>query len=309
MGSGLLARLNKGGNMDWLISKGSDIKRALGLLPPVPAQAGEAPVGPKPMSPDDAFLNIRDDYGILRGVTHLTEMEKLVLANRRNYLVRAEIALDVASAYPGGDYFEFGSWGLGTFRNFLGAFAVYYPSHTRHYPDTKFYAFDMFGDTDSGSGAPKGEEAYFEQWRNTFEAAAPLESLEAYGDLKDRCVIVPGYFQDTLNEELKTKMKASGQKIGFAFLDVNTGSSYKLVFDWLIDVIVPGQKMFIYLDEYFLDAPVPVLYDVFCEEAKKRYNLRSIYVRNAGNFGALFCLMPPPLPEYDPLFPFPIKRI
>lgn len=308
MGTGLLARINKNKNMDWLVSKGSDIKRVFGLLPPLEVPP-PAPAGPPPMAPDDAFLNIRDDFGILRSVSHLTDMEKLVLSNRRNYLVRAELALDVASAYPGGDYLEFGSSGLATFRNFLAAFAIYYPGHTRHYPDTKFYAFDIFGDPDSGTGAPRGEQGYFEQWRQSFEMAAPLHTLEAYGDLKDRCVIVPGYFQDTLSEELKAERRAANRNIGFAFLDVNTGSSYKLVFDWLIDVITPDQKMFIYLDEYFLDAPVPVLYDIFCEEAKKRYNLRSIYVRNAGNFGALFCLMPPPIAEYDPLFPFPIRRV
>ncbi len=94
-----------------------------------------------------------------------------------------------------------------------------------------------------------------------------MAALEPYGALKDRCVIVPGYFQDTLSEEFKAKMRANNQKIGFAFLDVNTGYSYKVVFDWLIDVM-NGEKMFIYLDEYFTDPPVPPLYD--CSARKQR---------------------------------------
>ena len=34
------------------------------------------------------------------------------------------------------------------------------------------------------------------------------------------------------------------------------------------------------------------LYSAFAAEAKRRYNLDSLYMRNAGAFGALFCLMP-----------------
>lgn len=135
--------------------------------------------------------------------------------------------------------------------------------------------------------------------------AAPFASLNAYGALKDRCVLVQGYLQDTLTEELKAKLRAANERVGFAFVDMNTAASYKLVFDWLIDVIDPRHKMLIYLDEYFLDAPVPPLYDLFCDEARKRCSMRSLYIRNAGNFGALFCLMPQPGAEYDYLFASP----
>ena len=69
--------------------------------------------------------------------------------------------------------------------------------------------------------------------------------------------------------------------------------SYKLVFDFLLDVIGP-ERMFIYLDEYFIDAQpsVHVLYESFCAEAKRRHNLDSLYMRNAAGCGALFSLMP-----------------
>jgi hypothetical protein len=121
--------------------------------------------------------------------------------------------------------------------------------------------------------------------------AAPLAALKPYTDLKDRCVLVQGYFEDTLNDEFRAKMRANNQKIGYAFVDCNSEQSYKVVFDFLIDVI-GADKMFIYLDEYFMDAPVDRLYRQFTEEAKKRYGLNSLYMRNAGSFGALFCLMP-----------------
>ena len=38
--------------------------------------------------------------------------------------------------------------------------------------------------------------------------------------------MVPGYFQDTLNDALKAKMKAEKRRVGFAFLDCSLGSSY-----------------------------------------------------------------------------------
>jgi hypothetical protein len=50
--------------------------------------------------------------------------------------------------------------------------------------------------------------------------------------------------------------------------------------------------MFIYLDEYLMDHPVAALYQKFAAEVKRRHRLTSIFVRNAGSFGALFCLMP-----------------
>jgi hypothetical protein len=91
---------------------------------------------------------------------------------------------------------------------------------------------------------------------DTIVAAPPL-LLTPYGPLEDRCVLVPGYYQDTLNEWLKTKLRVD-QRIGFAFLDCNLDASYQLGFAFLLDVIVFNQ-MFIYLNEYLMDHPVAAL--------------------------------------------------
>jgi len=234
---------------------------------------------------------IRDDHGLLRSVSHMTPYRKQLIAGSRNYRARSEIALDVASNYPGGDYFEFGAGSLQSFRSFLAAFDL--NGLADRFPESRFYAFDIFGNPDQGSGPPPDDRQYFEHWRNPFERAAPLADLKRYRALKDRCVIVPGYFQDTLNDEFKAKIKKENRKIGFAFLDVNIASSYKLVFDFLLDVMKP-ERIFIEIDEYFEEhmPPIHTLYQDFAAEAKKRYNLDSLYMRNAGAFGALFCLMP-----------------
>lgn len=88
-------------------------------------------------------------------------------------------------------------------------------------------------------------------------------------------------------------MRKENRKIGFAFLDCNIASSYKFVFDFLLDVMKP-RRMFIEIDEYFEEhnPSIHQLYEEFALQAKRRYGLDSLYMRNAGAFGALFCLQP-----------------
>jgi hypothetical protein len=280
MGTGILTKLNRSGSITPLIVWIDRMKKRFTTIFRNP-------------------LVIHYDGGVLRSVSHLSDKQKHLLGAAHSYQARSEIALDVASHYPGGDYFEFGSQGLATFRSFLGAFDIH-SAHTRAFPETRFYAFDIFGNPDQGRGAPPKDRDYFEHWRIAPEQAMPLASLEPYGALRHRCIMVSGYFEDTLNEQLKAKMRSANQRIGFAFLDCNFASSYKVVFDFLIDVIGPT-KMFIYLDEYFMEPSVPVLYSMFTDMARERYGLHSIYMRNAANFGALFCLMPTPAAD-DYLF-------
>lgn len=237
------------------------------------------------------YRAIKDDYGVLLPIPRASAREKAYISMTRDYRARSELALDVASNYPGGDYFEFGSSGLNSFRSFLAAFDLY--NLNPRFPDTKFYAFDIFGNPDHGAGPTSEERAYFEHWRNPTDIAAPLWTLDRYRALRDRCVIVPGYFDETLDDELKTTMRKPDRKIGFAYLDCNIASSYKQVFDFLLDVMKP-QRMFIALDEYFEEHKPPIhpLYQDFAAKAKERYGLDSLYMRNAGAFGALFCLTP-----------------
>ena len=234
---------------------------------------------------------IRDDHGVLRSVSHMTPYRKMLITSARNYRARSEIALDVASNFPGGDYFEFGAGSLNSFKSFLAAFDL--NGLAARFPDSRFYAFDIFGNPDQGSGPPPDDRKYFEHWRNPYEVAAPIRSLERYVGLNDRCVIVPGYFQDTLNDDFKAMMRRENRKVGFAFLDCNIASSYKFVFDFLLEVMKP-ERMFIEIDEYFEEHQPSIhpLYQDFAAKAKQRYNLDSLYMRNAGAFGALFCLMP-----------------
>jgi hypothetical protein len=237
-------------------------------------------------------LAIGDRGGIIRPSQHVPPDRRSLMACARAYRARSECALDVASTYPGGDYMEFGSTGLATFQSFLGAFWLHHDE--TNFPDAQFYAFDIFGDPDSGGRAPEGESAYFEGHRVERRYSAPMNAIAEYGPLAARTHIVPGYFQDTLTPELVARRRAEGRKVGYAFLDCSLGSSYKAVLDFLIEIMTPDGRMFIYLDEYFIDAKPSVhhLYQDFARQAKARYGLDSLYMRNAVGCGALFCLQP-----------------
>jgi Macrocin-O-methyltransferase (TylF) len=202
----------------------------------------------------------------------------------------AEIALIVANQYPGGDYFEFGSEGFRTFRNFLSAFHL--NGHSANMPDVKFFAFDVFGEPKSNSSLTETEQPYFAVYRglgsNYYRKAEAR--LRHHDLLLDRCVLVKGHFQDTLNQEFKARLRAEDRRVGFAFLDCNIASSYKTCFDFLLD-FMREDRAFIYMDEYFQIEGVADLFDDFCRMIRSRHGLRARYVRDAGAFGALFVLM------------------
>lgn len=232
-----------------------------------------------PSSPGN-FYGLLNPYGVLDSSCLLSEEEKIKYSIWFDFKERAECAMMAAQFFPGGDYFEFGSEGAGTLRNFLTAFDL--NGKGKIFTETKFYAFDIFGDM---KGADSDLE-YFKAWhdseRDRFESA--LKTISDHNLFKDRVLLIKGFFKDTLNTDFKTRYLNNNQKIGFAFLDCNITKSYIEVFTFLQKTLLP--KAFIYMDEYFCNDDVPDLYDKFVKQEKKR----SIFIRNAGCFGALFQL-------------------
>lgn len=237
---------------------------------------------------DLVWRRLVTNFGILRSTRRLSKRARKIAEVRYAVEERAKIALAVASMYPGGDYFEFGSAGFRTLRNFLTAFDL--NDLPRALPDTRFFAFDVFGDVDAGRGMPKGEEWYFEHYRGEDAYGIDRRDLRRHGLLLDRCEFVKGYFEDTLNDALKDRLRREGRRIGFAFLDCNISSSYRTCFDFIAEFI-REDRVFIYMDEYFITLDVPAMFEDFARKAWTRHGLKSYYVCNAGGFGALFCLM------------------
>jgi hypothetical protein len=229
-------------------------------------------------------------HGMLRTTKHLPRRLRQSLASYYACRERAEIAIMVGNQYPGGDYFEFGSEGLYTFCNFLSAFHL--NGLAEDMPDTKFFAFDVFGEPKPDQLLTDVEKPYFGVYRKlgARHYRKAETRLRNHGLMLDRCVLVKGHFEDTLKDEFKAQLRAQNRRVGFAFLDCNIASSYKTCFDFLQDV-VREDRAFIYMDEYFQTNDVPHLFGEFCMAIGQRYGLRAHYVRNAGAYGALFILM------------------
>ena len=108
--------------------------------------------------------------------------------------------------------------------------------------------------------------------------------------MPDNCILTQGYFEDTLNREFKSELLGENRKIGFAFLDCNITPSYEMAFDFILGLM--AGMSFVYMDEYFINADVPILYKEFSAKLREEQGLNSYYMRNAGGFGALFRIMP-----------------
>jgi len=225
-------------------------------------------------------------------VKKLDAVTKSILAQNYAYSEWARIALDVASQYGGGDYFEFGSEGLNTLCNFLTTF--HFNGHDKNFPNTRFFAFDVFGDPKKNEDLNPVEKDYFKVHTRTSSFPSYFEEMQAklkeYGIMENRVELIKGYFKESLNEKLKERLRNEKRYIGFAFLDCNIAPSYETALNFLEEFMHPAHS-FIYLDEYFQNFEVTELYKKFCERLYKRFGLRSFYVRTSGSFGALFRLL------------------
>jgi hypothetical protein len=150
--------------------------------------------------------------GRLRSTWLLSDWMKSRLASRYHYEVRAQVALDVASHYPGGDYFEFGSDSLLTFRSFLSAFDLH--GLDKVHPDTHFYAFDIFGKALASDKVSSDDRWFFEHYAGSDKPELAKAALARHRVLVDRCVIKQGYFQETLNDAFKEELRREDRKIG-----------------------------------------------------------------------------------------------
>lgn len=224
---------------------------------------------------------------------------------------KAECMLTVASSWYGGDFFEFGSHDLNTFRDMLTAYNIC--GMTRAYPDVRFYAFDIFGKLDEAVDSDL--TAYFKPYSDQGDRLAHHEQLvRDHGLYTDHCYLVQGLFKNTLTPELKAKWRASQhptiddscrakmlhlpeehrtpktREIGFASIDCNLGVNYKTVFEWIFDMMAPNS--YVYLDEGLQNPDVIAQWKQFVTWLGIKRDMNAVYVRNAGGFGSLWRLYP-----------------
>lgn len=230
-------------------------------------------------------------HGPLRSTADFSSQSKLDAELHFHFREKAEVALTAGSSWYGGDYFEFGAGDLNTFRNMLTAYDIC--GMTQAYKDMRFYAFDIFGSLETGGSSESAADLkeYFAPYTVHGDQ---LKTHEAYLDqhnlFRDKCFLIQGLFQNTLTKEFKEKYKAEKRDIGFAFLDCNIGASYKIVFEYIFDMMRPNS--YIYMDEYLQNPGVVEYFEQFTSELRRQRKIGCLYIRNAGGFGGLFRLYP-----------------
>jgi hypothetical protein len=236
-------------------------------------------------------LNTR--HGVLRSTAKWSAEDRFDVNQWFQYNEKAQCALSVASIWPGRDrdYLEFGSTDLNTFRNFLTAFDVF--DLNNRSPGTRFYGFDVFGDTRTASDSVSkklqkdiGYKNYMELFSHRGDVYEQnIQLLREHDLFVDRCELIQGYFEDTLTDERASNYIQEGRQPGFIVLDCNIAAPYKVVFEYLFKIV--RNECFIYLDEYY-HPPVISYFEHFVKELNKRYGINARFIRNAGAFGALF---------------------
>lgn len=229
-------------------------------------------------------------YGYASSPLTFTAEEKQACFLRFQYKEKLDVALSVVSSYPGGDYVEFGSHDLYTFRNFLAAFDC--SNLIEKFPNTQFIAFDIFGSIDMQSlklrkeyvgkvNETKTGEEYFSQFtKNGTVIPSYSKFVEEFGLFQDRIQLVPGLFEDTLP---RFHFK---NKFGFICIDVNILPSYEYVLNFLFDKL--EEKTYIYIDEYFDLPEIHKCINDYNAKLQLERGIKLEFVRSAASIGALF---------------------
>lgn len=204
---------------------------------------------------------------------------------------KAQIMLTACSSWFGGDFFEFGSHDLNTFRDFLTAYDIC--GMSRAYEDVRFYAFDAFGkfpaipDVKTEFGCDL--KGYFKPYSDQGDQIElHKKHIVDHGLYADKCHLVQGLFHDTCTSGFKEEY--GDRKIGFASIDCNLAWSYKTVFEFIFSMM--AENSYIYMDEGIQNPDVIAQWEQFRKMLRHKRHMDAIYVRNAAGFGSLWRLHP-----------------
>lgn len=132
-----------------------------------------------------------------------------------------------------GEYFEFGvARGL----TFAGAHQV---RNKYGSPVSKFYAFDSF------QGFPElsnidSEFKRFKEGEEKWDMNEFTETLEKHGVPENEVNIFPGWFEDTLTQQLQEKLEEDNVKASVIWVDCDLYESTKKVMDFIRPILQNG---------------------------------------------------------------------
>ena len=234
--------------------------------------------------------------GGIESTIGLSPTRRRLASSHFQHREKADVAMAAATSWYGGDYFEFGARDLNTFRNFLSAFHI--AGLDEPFPDTRFYAFDVFGDLSSQDEKTAKTMRDFDSRTSYFSQQFPRGDdlprhqrlLAEHGLFVDRCELVQGFFADTLTPARAAAYKAEGREIGFAFIDCNFEEFYREVFAFIFPLL--AANAYIYLDEGLQSSQVLTCFEQFDAALRERRGIGCAPVRPAGAFGILYRVYP-----------------
>jgi len=110
----------------------------------------------------------------------------------------------------------------------------------------RFFSFDSFEGLPPAEGIDLGHP-HFHKGRYDCTQDEFEDILKQAGVIMDKVVIVPGFYEDTLNEN--TKMKYGLRNASIVMVDCDLYSSARIVLDFILDLIIEGT--IIIFDDWF----------------------------------------------------------
>lgn len=144
----------------------------------------------------------------------------------------------------GGDYLEFGVW---KGRSFARAYQMRKYVKEPKLKEMKFYAFDSFQGLPEIKGTPDTSSSEFKKGDYACDIETFKSNLVSKGVNLNEVVIVPGWYDESLNEETKNKLPL--KKAAIIFVDCDLYESAVTVLDFITDYVDNGTV--IIFDDWF----------------------------------------------------------
>lgn len=181
-----------------------------------------------------------------------------------------------------GDYLEFGVYGGRSF-----ATACHF-AQSKGIESMRFYAFDSFEGLPEIKGADKNDYCrYTKGWYSCDQAKFSQNLLKRGAEL-EKVTIVPGWFDQTLVPETKSKLQI--KKAAIIFVDCDLYESTTLVLDFITDYIQDGTILI--FDDWFCFRADPDKGEqgAFASWLKKTPHIKAQEYRRWGYHGNSFIL-------------------
>jgi len=151
-----------------------------------------------------------------------------------------ELARDLHDGEPFGDYYEFGLYKGYTF------FVAYRAAGRLGLTETRFYGFDSFQGLPQVEDVDKTGGRFFEG-QFTCARQRVEKNLRKHGVDLEKIKLIEGFYEDTLDEQLKKDLPAG--RAGVVLFDCDLYQSTRTALDWLGGLIT--NKTVVVFDDWY----------------------------------------------------------